>query len=114
MLIGATVAPQNAARALAAMQEETDRLVADGVTAVELETFKTTWLEAWSAQLASDDWVVSALLRGLRLDRNLEHEQALRDRIAALTPADLAAVAKKHLDWAQMTRVTAGDAAKMK
>ena len=114
VLIGATVAPQNAARALAAMQEETDRLVADGVTAVELETFKTTWLEAWSAQLASDDWVVSALLRGLRLDRTLEHEQALRDRIAALTPADLAAVAKKHLDWAQMTRVTAGDAAKMK
>jgi zinc protease len=106
----AIVAPQNSAKALAAILEELDRLVDKGVTADELARAKTAYRSQFTNGLANDDAVVSLLNRDLHLDRTLAFQQKIVDAVDALTPADLAAaLARRSVKGSALVRVTAGD-----
>src|SRR5262249_31925236 len=86
----ALVAPQTAAKAMAALLEEIDKLVKQGVTDEELGLAKQGYAKAFAQRLTNDGAVVGMLNRGLYLGRTLEWNKQINEKIAALTPSDIA------------------------
>jgi zinc protease len=106
----ATMAPGNAAPALAALVEELERLIAGGLEEAELERVKSTLLSSFKTSLANDDTVAGVLRGGLYLGRTLEFHVKQNAAIAALGRDDIARVlAKGYLDPKKLITVTAGD-----
>jgi zinc protease len=109
---GAICAPQNADKAMAAMTEEIDLLLKNGVPAQELADAKKSYAAGWDSKMAEDDFVAGELAQGLYLGRGFEHWKKINDRIQQLTAADLAAAAKKYIQPGKLTHVKAGDLSK--
>jgi zinc protease len=112
VVVGAICAPQNVEKAMAAMNEELELLVAKGVEAKELEDAKGAYLKAFKGNLANDGFLVNQLAEGLYLGRTLEFQKKLNERIKTLTPAEVNAAIKKYIKPGQLSRVSAGDLAK--
>ena len=109
LFAGAIAAPQNTPKALAILDEEYAKLLAEGPTTLELTKAKESWRQRFQTQLSQDDFVVSALARGLHLGRTMEFYKKLNQRVEALSGKEIATVAKKHLDPARLVKVSAGD-----
>ena len=110
----AIVAPQNLAKAKASLLDELDKILRDRVGADELKRAQDAWIKDQDTSLSSDGTVVQMLARQLFRDRTMDHTKQLRARIRAVTPADLARVAKKYLDPKRLVIVDAGDVSKQK
>jgi zinc protease len=106
---GAICAPQNAARAQAAIHEEIGRLLDQGLTGEQLAGYKKSWKQAFDNHVASDRWVLGKLARGLYLSRTLDFEQKVQDAVAALSPADVVGALKNRLRPDRLVEVDAGD-----
>lgn len=109
---GAICAPQNADKAMAAMLEEIDLLLKNGVPDKELAEAKKSYAATWATELADDDFVANELTQELFLARNFDHWKKVNDRIQTLTTADMQTIARKVIQPAKMTKVKAGDLAK--
>ncbi|HEY0707023.1 MAG TPA: pitrilysin family protein, partial [Polyangia bacterium] len=109
---GAICAPQNADKAMSAMIEEIDLFLKSGVTAAELADAKKSYAATFQTKLAEDDFVTTELTQQLFLGRTFAHWKKINDKIATLTPAEIAAVAKKFIQPSRMTHVKAGDLTK--
>ena len=109
---GAICAPQNADKAMAALLEEIDLLLKNGVPAQELAEAKKSYAATFATRLAEDDFVARRLAQDLFAARTFAHWKKINDRIQTLTAAELHAVAKKVIQPAKMTRVKAGDLSK--
>jgi zinc protease len=92
--------------------EELELLLKDGVKADELEKAKQAWLQSRELSRSSDSYLEDRLERSLRLDQTLAYEAALEAKVAALTPDDVLAALKKHIDPKRLVIVIAGDFAK--
>ena len=107
--IEAIANPANLARVDAAIAEEVDRLLADGVTDQELAAARKANREAVKVARSDDDHVVSLLAgqlaRGWTFQREIDEER----RIEALTPADVRAALRKYVDPKKLVIVHAGD-----
>ena len=105
----AIFAPENADRVVSAFREEVDRALTWGFTAEEVETAKHSYLDGAQRQRSSDEAVASILNDNLFLDRTMgfvaDHEAA----IEALTPDDLLAAMRRHIDPEKMSIFRAGD-----
>jgi zinc protease len=110
----AIVAPQNLAKARAAMLEEIDKLLTGKVTDDELRRAKDAWIKEQDTNLSNDRFVLSMLTGQLYRDRTTAFSKELRAKIAAVTTADVERVAKKYLDPKRLAIVDAGDVAKQK
>ncbi len=107
---GALVNPANADKAMAALLEEVKLLLEQGVPEAELTEAKAGWASEFQTQLADDQALADKLVSALQYDRTLTTEQAINDRIAALTPADIKAVlAKAHLKVDALGTIIAAD-----
>jgi len=106
--------PDNSARLEAAYREEMERLGKDGVTADELKAAKSAALQAFQVQRADDRNVASSWAQYLTKagGRNFAYDAELEKRIAALTPEQVSAAARKYLDYSKLTIVKAGDFAR--
>jgi len=110
---GALVNPANAPKAMAALLEEIGLVIEKGAPADELAAAKQGLAGEAANELADDGQVVDKLVTGLYLGRTLAWDQALNDKIAALTGADLSAVLTKgHLKVATFGSVLAADQTK--
>ena len=109
---GAICAPANLEKAMKAMNEEIDKLIAKGVEAKELEDAKAAYLKKFKTSLANDNFLAAQLAGDLRLGRTLEWQKKLNEKIKALTPAQVNAAIKKYISSSKMARVSAGDLAK--
>ncbi len=109
---GAMCAPQNAGRAMAALLEEIDRLLKDGVGDRELADGKQSYAQTFLTHMAEDDFVAGELAQGLFLDRTFAYWKHLGGKIAKLTPADVTSAARKHLQPSKLAKVKAGDSKK--
>jgi zinc protease len=105
-------APQNVARVEAAFREEVAKFLASGVSAEELAKAKSGIAQRMQQGRAQDQSVVSDLLADLDSGRSYAWDKAFEARIQALTPADVQAAARKHIDPSKITVVKAGDFAK--
>jgi zinc protease len=108
----AIYAPQNAAKLETAFREEVDRVLKDGFTAQEIAEAKKGYLQSRQVSRAQDGSLARALAAGLFLDRTLDWDARLEQRIGALTSEEIAAAMRRHIDPSKFTAIKAGDFAK--
>ncbi len=105
----AIFAPENADRVVSAFREEVDRALTWGFTAEEVETAKHGYLDGAQRQRSNDAAVASILNEYLFLDRTMEFVARQETAIEALTPDDLLAAMRRHIDPEKMSIFRAGD-----
>jgi len=106
--------PTNSERLEKAYREELEVLSAKGVTADELKAAKSAALQNFQVERSQDDQLARKWSQYLTKaeGRTFAYDTELEKRIAALTPEQVSAVAKKYLDYSKLTIVKAGDFAK--
>ncbi|MFP5260833.1 MAG: M16 family metallopeptidase [Blastocatellia bacterium] len=108
----AIYAPQNVAKLEAAFKEELERALKEGFTAEEVEAAKKGILQAREVSRAQDAELARKLSSYLFFSRTLAWDAELEKKILALTPADVAAAMRRHIDPSKLTVIKAGDFAK--
>jgi zinc protease len=101
--------PQNVEKLGTAFREEIERAAREGFTAEELERAKTGWLKSRQVSRASDTGLAGTLSSYLFYGRDLHFDAQREELIRQLTPDQVNAAIKKHLDYARMISVKAGD-----
>jgi zinc protease len=108
----AIYAPQNAAKLEAAIKEEIARALKDGFTADEVAAAKSGYLQSQQVSRAQDAGIVRKLVQYRFLNRTLAWDADLEKKLAALTPDEIVAALRRHIDPSKLTIVKAGDFAK--
>jgi len=107
--ISAIVNPANLPKLQVCALEEVDKLLKDGVTAEELDKAREGYLQAMKVGRSSDG-ALAGSLNGLRyLNRTMLWDADLEKKISALTPAQVGAALKRHIDPKKLVIVNAGD-----
>jgi zinc protease len=107
--VSAIFAPQNRARVERAIREELARAVKDGFSADEVAAAKTSVLEARRLARSQDRALAGRLSNYLFWKRTFAWDVDFEKKIAALTPAQINAALRKHIDPARLSVVVAGD-----
>jgi len=105
----AIYAPQNVDRVLRAFREEMDRVRTEGFTAQEVDAAKSGYLQLRSQTRANDRELVGVLVGRRFAGRTMAYDTEFENRVRALTPEQVNAVAKKYLDPARVIAVRGGD-----
>jgi zinc protease len=108
----AIYAPQNVTRLEAAFKEEIARVLKDGFTAEEVAAAKSGYLQSRQVSRAQDAGLSRQLVSYLFLNRTLSWDADFEKRIAALTPDQIVAAMRRHIDPSKITIIKAGDFAK--
>ncbi len=108
----AIYAPQNVEKLEAAFKEEIARMLKDGFTAEEVEAAKSGYLQSRQVSRAQDNELASRLNNYLFLGRTLQFDSDLDAKLRALTPEQIVAAMRRHIDPTKMTIIKAGDFAK--
>ena len=112
--VWAIYAPQNGDKLAADFNEELARVLADGITAKELETAKAGLLQRRAQSRANDSELASQIAARREVDRTFTYDAALEAGIRAATVAEVNAALKAHIVPGDLTVVKAGDFAKAK
>ena len=105
----AAFAPENADRVVSAFREGLARALERGFTAEEVEAAKRATLDSGERERSSDEALASMLDFLLNLDRTMEFIAQGEAAIEALTPDDLLAAMRRHIDPEKMSIFRAGD-----
>ena len=105
----AIFAPQNQAKVEVALRQEVDRALADGFTATELNEARNGLLSARRLSRAQDPVVAGRLVNQLYLGRDFALEQQVDDALIALTPEQVLAALRRHVDPGRWVAIWAGD-----
>jgi zinc protease len=108
----AIYAPENAGKLEAAFREEIARALKDGFEAKEVEEARSGWLQSRQVGRAQDAALARLLAQDLYLTRTLAWDADLEKKVQALTPAEIVAAMRRHIDPNKITIVKAGDFAK--
>jgi zinc protease len=106
--------PENVPKVQAAIQEELQRLLKDGITAEELKAAQDGYLQEQQVQRTEDRALVSMLEAYAFIGRDLKFVASFEDSVAKLTVDDVNTALRKHIDPARLYIVRAGDFAKPK
>jgi len=110
----AIAAPQNIAKAEAALREEIDKALKDGFTDEEVAKAKSGWQQKFAQNRAQDGALADRLLWHLDTGRNfLVWDKAFETRVLALTGEQVRTVLRKYIDPARLSIVKAGDFARV-
>jgi zinc protease len=102
-------APQNVEKLGQAFREEIERAASAGFTPEELEAAKTGWLKSRDVSRSNDGALAGLLSSYLFYNRTLDFDAEREQKVRELTPAQVNATVKKHLDYSRMIQVKAGD-----
>ena len=105
----AIFAPQNAEKVEAALKEEIARMVKEGPSEAELAEAKKGYLQGRTVSRAQDPELAAAMSANAFEDRTMAFQAELEQKIAALTPRQIAEALQRHLDPSQVSFVKAGD-----
>ncbi|WP_137939575.1 pitrilysin family protein [Chitinivorax sp. B] len=105
----AIYAPQNRARLQAALQEELERLLRDGITQQELDEARNSLLEEAKISRTQDGALAGALATHLLLKRTMQFAIDREADLGRLTVDQVNAALRKYLDPAKFVQVYAGD-----
>ena len=107
--INAITNPMNMDAVEKAAMEELTRFINDGPTEQEVADSQFAWLESQKVSRSSDGSIAGQIGSNLRLDRTFKFTKEREERIAALTPADIQAAFKRHVDPKNLVIIRAGD-----
>jgi zinc protease len=107
--VSAIFAPQNRDRVKQAISEELARAVREGFTREEIEAGKKAVLEQRRLARTQDRSLAGRISNYLFIGRTFAWDIDLESRISALTPEQVNAALKKHLDTAKIANIFAGD-----
>jgi zinc protease len=105
----AIYAPQNRDKLEAAFKEEIEKALKDGFTADEVKAAKSGWLQSRQVSRAQDNELVNRLRSYAYLGRTVSWDAELEKKVEALTPEQITAAMRRHLDLAKISIVKAGD-----
>ena len=109
LMLSASCQPGNIGKLETVMKEELDLLLTKGVTDTEVENAKRGYLQQRQVGRSSDQ-ALAFLLSGQLFDgRTMTYDEELEKKIAELTPAEINAALKKHVDAERLVIVTAAD-----
>ncbi len=108
----AIYAPQNVDKLEAAFKDEIARMLKEGFTAAEVEAAKLGYLQSRQVSRAQDNELAGRLNNYLFLGRTLQWDADLDAKLKALTPEQISAAMKRHIDPAKITIIKSGDFAK--
>lgn len=104
--------PANAERLVKAMREELEKVQKEGFTAEELNAARSGYLQSRQVSRAQDNELSGKLNNYLYYNRTMAFDADFDKKIEALTPEQVNAAMKKHIDPAKLTIIQAGDFAK--
>ncbi|MDX1375840.1 MAG: pitrilysin family protein, partial [Burkholderiales bacterium] len=105
----AIFAPQNRVRVETALNEELARALKDGFSPAEVEAAKSGLLQARRIARTREGVLAGRLAAYLHLGRTFQWDVEFERRIAALTPQQVLAALRAHLDPKQLSVIVAGD-----
>ncbi len=105
----AICAPQNAPRVEELFKDELNKILENGFTEEEVEAAKKSLLQLRQVNRAQEANLVSILNQRRFWDRTMAFDSELEKKIEALTPGQLQAAVKKHIDPSQLSFFRAGD-----
>jgi zinc protease len=109
LILFATCKPDKMAQVEQGMAEELAKLLAEGVTAKELQEGTKAYLEANKNNRASDDDLLDLLHTHLLVGRTTAYVADFEKKVAALTPEMVQQAIRKHFDAKRLIIVEAGD-----
>jgi zinc protease len=101
--------PQNVRKVEAAFRDEIARALKDGFSDDEVATAKKGWSQAQQVSRSQDDELARRLRAQTHVNRTMAFDADLEKKVYALTPGQITAALRKHLDPAQLSIVKAGD-----
>ena len=104
--------PENAERLEKAFREEMDKAVKEGFTADEIKAARSGLLQSRMVSRAQDTGLAGTLNNYLYLNRTLNWDADFEKKMESLTPEQVNAAMKKHIDPAKISIIKAGDFAK--
>ncbi|HEX5707348.1 MAG TPA: pitrilysin family protein [Pyrinomonadaceae bacterium] len=108
----AIYAPENVARLEAAYKEELGRALSEGFTAEEVAKGKSGYLQNRQLNRSQDNNLAGALSSYLFINRTFQWDEEFERKVAALTPEQIMAAMRRHIDPSKITIIKAGDFAK--
>jgi zinc protease len=101
--------PQNAPKVEASFRDELAKTLKEGFGADEVAAAKKAWLQESGMSRTDDASLVGLFTSRQRFDRTLKFDESLEAKVAALTPEQISAAFRKHIDAAKLIIVKAGD-----
>src|SRR5260370_39330316 len=101
--------PRNIDKVDAAIKEELDRMLKDGVTEKELSETKKAYLKKLKTDRAGDSALATLLGNGLSNGRTMTYYAELEKKIAALTPEEVGDAFRKYIKPDKLVVIRAGD-----
>ncbi len=110
-MLSATVSenPVNTPKVEFSFTDELAKTLKEGFTAEEVETAKKAYLDAQFVARAQDASLLTLLTQHEQLGRTLQWDADLETKIRALSPNQITAAFRKHIDPSQISIVKAGD-----
>lgn len=105
----AIYAPQNDARLLAAFREEIQKICNDGFGLQELEDAKAGWLQRQTVSRSQGRELARSLASRAFQERTMAWDAEIEQRIAELTPEEIHAAFRRHIQLDRISIVRAGD-----
>jgi zinc protease len=110
----AIYAPENVEKLEKAFKEEIQKVISEGFTAEEIAAAKSGWSQSRTVNRAQDGGLAGTLNNYLFIKRDLSWDEGFEKKVMALTPEQINAAMKKHLNADKISIMKAGDFAKMK
>ncbi|MBA3889666.1 MAG: insulinase family protein [Gemmatimonadaceae bacterium] len=105
----AIYAPENAGRVVSAMHEELHKALTEGFTAEEIAAAKSGYLQSREQGRSNDDELLTLLTNRRYSGRTLAYDAELDAALARLTPDEVNAAIRRHIDPSKLVIVRAGD-----
>ncbi len=106
--VSAGVNPANLEKSIDLILEEIRKFVEDGVTPAELRDSQDNFVGRLPLSLESNGGVANGLLNIERYDLGLDYYHTYEERIRAVTPEEVHAAIRRHLNPANLAIVSAG------
>jgi zinc protease len=104
--------PENAERLEKAFREEMEKVVKEGFTADEIKAARSGYLQSRMVGRAQDPSLAGTLNNYLYLNRTMNWDADFEKKLESLTPEQVNAAMKKHIDPSKISIIKAGDFAK--
>jgi zinc protease len=105
----AICAPENGPKVEAAFKDELNKILEQGFTAEEVQAAKESWIQLQKVNRAQESNLASLLLTRRYWNRTMEFDAELEKQVMALTPEQMQAAVRKHIDPSQISYFRAGD-----